>query len=178
MTWGDQFLREQADQITLLNKRLRASGRVAPSVSPIWGTVSEKPAWIDPPLGTRYFHVPGVIATPALGSSLTSVLAIAMPTGWDGVVKAISQNYTGGGFVQGSGDLTWTVRVGGAVVDEYNAVATELGSVQTQVETLIFLSENQLYEHLVSVSAGAGIPIAGTQIICYARGYRWPRRTA
>jgi hypothetical protein len=175
----DQEIRLLSDQARALGLRF-GPGIGEPLAAGVLSPTSRiqqeiKPWWLDFPRDGRYFDRSGIIATPALGSSLTTVLSFTAEPGWDGVIRAISQNYTGGGFVQGSGDLTWTIRRAGAVEVEYNAKAFELGDVKDPTETEIIFHENELIEYLVSVSATAGIPIAGTFIICRMKGWMKPR---
>ena len=178
MNQSDLYLLDWTQRHQFQGRRPGArNGAAEPAAT--WGgpAVSQeiRPWWLDFPRDARYFDKNGTIATPALGSSLTSVLSFTCPPGWDGVLVAISQNYTGAGLVAGSGDLTWTIRRAGAVEVEYNAVPFELGTSQEPTETIILVHENELVEYLVSVAAGAGIPIAGTFIVCRMKGWFVPR---
>jgi len=173
LTWGDQLLRSEAeDFVTADFCRKGAAGPDAP-----WTRAAKslRPPWVEFPALGRYFDVPGAIPTPALGSTNVVVLTINMPPGWDGVIRFLSWNYTGAGFVQGSGDILWTLRISGAVVEEYNRVPTEMGTIQQPRPTVIRIYENQTLEVLVSIAALAAIPIVGTQIVAYLAGWRYPR---
>jgi hypothetical protein len=158
-----------------LDQKARRSACISRTPDEAMGPLGHKPWWIDFPINGQYFTYPGVIDTPALGSNFTAVLSFLVPPGWDGVIRKHSWNYTGVGFVQGNGDLTFSVRVAGAMVKTYSAVQTEIGSPQQPRDTFIIVRENQLVEYLVSVDAGAGIPIAGTFIIAFADGWFRPR---
>ncbi len=134
------------------------------------------PDWETFPQDAQYFDFPGVIATPALGTNDAVALTFQVPPGWDGVIRLQSWNYTGAGFVQGSGDLTFRVRKGGQFVKNYDSILTEFGTPQQPRITRILIEENQLIEYLVSVAAAAVIPVAGTFINVYSAGWFWPRR--
>jgi hypothetical protein len=135
------------------------------------------PWWLYFPVDGRYFTKNSVIGTPALGSSLTPIVSFNVPAGWDGVIRKMSWNYTGGGFVQGSGDLSWFVRIAGAMAPDYFNVLSEFGSPQQPRDTTIIVREGQLVELLVSVAVVAAIPIAGTFIIGFMDGWFVPRQT-
>lgn len=173
MSAADLSLARMADRVLV---RQRNGGSICPPVQTPAGAPDsiQKPWWLDFPLDAQYFDFPGVIATPALGTAAT-VLSFTVPSGWDGVIRKVSHNYTGPGFVQGSGDLVWTIRVGGAAVKNYNLITSEFGSPQQPRDTYIILRENQLVEYVVTVSATAVVPVAGTFIVVFMAGWEVPR---
>lgn len=141
----------------------------------VQGREVQRPWWLDFPLNGQYFTYPGVIDTPALGTTLAVIQSFTVPAGWDGVIRKVSHNYTGPGFVQGSGDLAFAIRVAGAMIKNYSNILVEFGSPQQPRDTFIIVREAQLVEYLVSVDAAAAIPIAGTFINAFMDGWFVPR---
>lgn len=152
----------------VMGQGANASGVVSLSINPL----------VDMPPNAAPFDFPGILTTPAPGTADSVVLSFTVPTGWDGVVKALANVYTGPGFVEGSGDLIWRLRVNGQYVKNYDSIQTTLGSFEEprKIEGGIVLSSGQLVEYLVTVAAAASIPTgAGTQIVCFLRGFFYPR---
>jgi len=132
--------------------------------------------WNEFPDGGQAFDYAGVIGTPAAAGAETVALSFITPYGWDGVVKRLSHNYTGGGFVPGSGDLTWRIRVGGAFVKNYEAITVEFGTTTEPRPTDgIRVFSGQLVEYIVNHAAASGLAVGGTNIICFLAGWFYPR---
>jgi hypothetical protein len=100
-----------------------------------WGqpqTVTPSPVvlrpWVNPPEGYVPF-APGLsVALPAVGS-IATVVSLTVPDGFDGVVNYWSWNFTGGGFVQGSGDISVQILRNGAPVRNFDNVLLERGTI-------------------------------------------------
>lgn len=134
--------------------------------------------WTSPPPGFQPFDFLGTRDTPLVGTGDTTVLSFQVPRGWDGVIKRISHNYTGGGFPQGSGGIEWRILYDGAAFKNYERILFEFGSLSNPRATDgLLVYENQLISYVVNVAGTGGfIPSASTQIICTMAGYFWPRR--
>lgn len=135
---------------------------------------SDRPPWVEPPAGAEPFEAVAVIATPAVGSSGV-VLSFRVPYGFDGVIRRLSHNYTGGGFVQGSGDLIWRLTRDGAAVRNFESLAVEFGSIQDprKIDPIRIFS-GQLISYVVEHAPTSGLPVAGTRIVCSLGGYFYP----
>lgn len=136
--------------------------------------------WITPPPGFEPFDYQGQITTPAKDGLDHVVLSILMPRGWDGVVRRLSHNYTGGGFTsfQGSGAIAWRLLADKRAIRNYDNILFEFGSPQQARPTDgILLYENQLVEYVVNLDPlSLFIPSQATMIICTLAGWIWPRR--
>ena len=85
--------------------------------------------WLEAGEGAVPFDPQTAIALPVVGVVAT-VVSLTVPDGYDGVINAYSWNFTGGGFVQGSGDLVVQVLRNGAAVRNYDNILVEKGSIQ------------------------------------------------
>src|SRR6185437_1643565 len=83
--------------------------------------------YLDPPPGSQSFYPELSIPIPIVGSGNITVLSFVVPIGYDGVINAINNNFTGGGFINGSGDLVWQILIDGRAVRNYDAILTERG---------------------------------------------------
>lgn len=161
-TPADYELGEAARRVACLQR----PGELEPPRGVVW------PWWLFFPLNGRYFTKNNAITTPALGTNLAVVLSFTVPPGWDGVIRKLFWTYSGPGFVPGSGDLQFFIRRAGAMIDDYIGVTFLFQEVR---DTYIIVRETQLIELLVSVSAAALIPIAGTFILGSMDGWFSPR---
>jgi hypothetical protein len=135
-----------------------------------------KPPWVDPPEDAEPFDFSGIIATPAAGTS-AAALTVRVPNGYSGVIRRLSHNYTGGGFVPGSGDLTWRILVDGRAVKNYDAINVEFGNPNSPRECFgIRLRSGQTVTYQVAHDAASGLPVLGTSIVVFLTGYFWPER--
>src|ERR1035437_42487 len=90
-------------------------------------TYAKRP-WLDMPDGAMSFDQQLAIGMPAvLGTAV--IVSLVVPSGYDGVINAYSWNFTGGGFVQGSGDLQVQMLRNGAAIRNYDNILMEKGSI-------------------------------------------------
>lgn len=118
------------------------------------------------------------IATPVAGSAETVVLRFKVPRGYNGLIEAIYNEYTGGGFLEGSGDLIWRIRLNSEAVRNYGNIRTTMGSlvVPRPISGGVFVMSDQLVEYTIEHTAGSGLaPGPGTRILCGLRGLFRPR---
>lgn len=131
--------------------------------------------WVEPPEGFQPFDFAGVIDTPAISGPLadSAVLLFTVPAGFDAVIRDLSHNVTGGGFVEGSGDLVWRLRVDNEYVRNFGRLTVQFGTVAEPRGTYgIVVKSGQTFRYLV---ANAGYIAGGTKVICTARGWFYPR---
>ncbi len=135
------------------------------------------PPWVKmPPQGRRFTRI-NSIALPAFDGLDHLVLSYLVPSGRDGTIAAVVQNYTGQGFQEGSGDLTWRLKLNQHYVKDYGDTTTSLGSL-TQYNMnpgQILVQSNQLVQYFVNVSVAAAGNLVGGRIICSTLGWWWPR---
>ena len=90
-------------------------------------TVVTRP-WLESPEGSVPFDPQIAVGLPAVAAS-TTVVTLIVPEGYDGVINAYSWNFTGGGFVQGSGDIQVQILRNGAAVRNYDNILVEKGTI-------------------------------------------------
>lgn len=126
--------------------------------------------WNFPTWDSKFFDRVGVIALPALATP-TQIVAFAMPAGFTGVVKWLSNIYLGGGFTDGSNDLVWQVLIDGQPVEDYEAINAQLGTLPIPTETFIPVFENQTVSVQITVNV---VPGGGASTGARLKGWRWP----
>jgi hypothetical protein len=84
--------------------------------------------WINPPEGFVPYDAANAIALPNVPLAGT-VVSFVVPDGQDGVINSFSWNFTGGGFVQGSGDIVVQVQRNGAPVRNFENILVEKGTI-------------------------------------------------
>lgn len=138
--------------------------------------------WVEMPPGGIPFDPFAAITTPAANGVETEVLQFKVPYGYDGIINGITNLFTGPGFVEGSGDLIWRIRVGqpqlqGRPQRNYSSIRQTMGDLTSprEVPGGIRIIADQFVEYSVVHSLGSPIVPAGTRIICNIQGYYWPR---
>lgn len=86
------------------------------------------PPWIEPPQNFLSFDELGLVALPAVAAADATIVSVLVPDGYDGVIKTLSLNFVGGGFVQGSGDIVWRLLADGQAIRNYSNITSEKGS--------------------------------------------------
>lgn len=119
----------------LVNGQLIATGTGDNTVSPLPTGIIKKP-WLDAPPGALPYDFGGSVALGAVGSSVIvpmtagqTTYSFVVPSGYDGVINAWSWNFTGGGFVDGSGDLQAQIYRNGAVIRGFDNVTVQKGTI-------------------------------------------------
>lgn len=138
------------------------------------------PPWVKMPGQGKRFGKPTSIALAGAAPLDTDVVvqSFMVPLGYDGVIVAPVNIYTGTGFAEGSGDLTWRIKINMRYVKDYGAITTSLGSLTQpwyNANTQILLQSGQLVQYLVNRSTGSLGNLNGGRIICGLWGWFWPR---
>lgn len=125
-----------------------------------------------PPPTYQSFRPTAAIDTPAIGSSAT-ILTLAFPDGWMGVVLKIAHTIIGPGFVQCDGSLTWKITLNGnQPVPNFGYMISEFGSTTdpSDISPGFIVKPNQTVQYSVSnVSYAAG----DTKCFACLMGYWW-----
>lgn len=143
-----------------------------------------------PSNGTR---VQLIGTTPYPGTSKNSIVIFSyrVPVGHTGYINFIMHGYTGQGFGEGSGDLTWAILFGNATAAvgssanglasypyyQYGAMKTSLGSLTNQQWAVgggLPITENQYITYAVSVSSTSQVTPGG-QIYAGVLGWIAPK---
>lgn len=149
--------------------------------------------WVSmPPEGRRFrpIAVAPLTQFQTLGvfnATDTVVLQMRVPLGYDGVISDVVCNFTGSGFTEGSGDITWRLAAdylpasaidatGGRYLRDMGALTTSLGSL-TQPAPVprggLRIHSWDLVTFYANIAAAAAI--ANGNIICSVAGWFWPR---
>lgn len=136
--------------------------------------------WLNMPVDGKAFDKLEVIDTPDYGDPETIVTRLTCPTGYNGIVKRISNNFLGGSFNPGLPSLIWRIRNGVAIssssfVDNYSRIVIEFGTTNYPRESDgIFLVSDQTLLYTVENNDPV-LPAGGTsQVACCFAGFFWP----
>jgi len=129
--------------------------------------------WLDEPDGSSPVIKKNAGNLGIVGTTLTLTL-FTCPEGSDACIKWISNNITGGGFQDGSGDLIWSFQIDGRPIDGLEALNTQNGTPATPipVSPIRVLGGQTVTGTCNHVANGA---LAGN-VIMAVEGYKYPRQ--
>lgn len=130
------------------------------------------PPWIYPPAEFQPIDLFNYVNLPAVGASAT-IISIQIPTGNNGIITNIGNNFVGGGWTEGTGAVTWQIARDSAPVDGYDNILGSLGLPQspTRHPSGFRVFENQLVTFVVSnVSVVLAGQLSGARLL----GYYYP----
>jgi hypothetical protein len=137
------------------------------------------PPWVKMPSQGKRFSQIGSIPLPTSDYGVDQlVTSFRVPLGYDGCIVSIVQSYTGQGFQDGSGDLTWRIFLNQRPVKNYGNTEVQIGSLITPYNVnsgQIILLSNQYVQYYVNVAASAAGNLNGGRIVCALFGWWWPR---
>jgi hypothetical protein len=138
-----------------------------------------EPPWVKMPLQGKRFSEIKSIALPANDGLDHVVGSFIVPTGYDGVIQSVVFQYTGQGFNEGSGDLTFRIQKNQYYVKDYGAVTTQIASMTQPYNGVttgqILILSCQLVQLIVNRSVASGGNINGGRVIMSAFGWYYPR---
>lgn len=137
------------------------------------------PPWADPPEEARRFQKVGSIPLPGVEGSDFLVLQMDVESGYDGVITTITNYFTAGGYVNGSGDLIWRLMVDNQWVKDLDAIDIAVGrpSLPMQITGAGYrIQSHQKIRYFVQLGPGslARLDPAGN-IVCGLFGWLYPR---
>ena len=138
------------------------------------------PPYIQPPKNSVR-RQPGGQFTIPIGPDGTDqlVFAFEMPYGYDGIIIELSNFWNGTGFVEGSGDITWRVKIDRRFIPDFDTILTTRGVPQFPADVEgqgIPLLSGQTVQYFVAFAPGSDARLNfGGQTICSFTGYIWPR---
>lgn len=162
------------DQEVALWQRIQRCGGIQ-AICP--GHKYPDPPWVKMPGQGKRFGHPSSISLPAADGVDHLVQSFLVPYGYDGVIVAPLNNYTGQGFEEGSGVLTWRIKLNMRWVKDYGNIQTSLGSTiqpYYNANSQILLLSGQLVQYFVNRQLG-DLTLNGGRIICGLWGWFWPR---
>ena len=135
----------------------------------------DQPPWLVMPPNAVPFQKFNSIPLPAANGNDVAVLQFAVPQGYDGVISSLVQQYTGTGFVDGSGDLKWRIRIGDRWAEDMGNMITQLGSLQSPYQIYrsgIRLRDRDAVSYVVNHATGSSL--TGGRIVCGCFGWYYP----
>jgi hypothetical protein len=139
------------------------------------------PPYIQPPKNSVRWQPKNQIAMPVGPETATDILVFEerVPLGYDGILVSLTNIWGGTGFLEGSGDITWRVKLDRRFIPFFDSVVTTLGSLAVPFDVVgqgIPLLSGQLFQYYVNFLVGSDARLnAGGLTICAATGYIWPR---
>lgn len=134
------------------------------------------PPWVEAPPGRVPIDFFGTVAMPLVGAQAV-ILTFPVPEGYDGVITDYALNYTGAGFVNGSGDLVWQILANGRPIRNFSNITAQKGSEQfpRKISSGIPIYSGQIItviiQHVANVALGAAVTAS-------LLGYLYPRQGA
>ena len=148
------------------------------------------PPWVKmPPQGKRYSKIGSLAYNAVLADGTDRLIpftqgqgysagGMLVPEGYDGCIVSVVFGYTGTGFNEASGDLTWRIQINQRYAKDYSKVTTTIGSLNTPYNInsgQILVQSGNLVQILVNISPGAIGNLAGGTILGAIFGWTWPR---
>lgn len=120
------------------------------------------------------------VLLPAIGSTAT-IITYVMPPGRNGIIYKVANNFVGGGWTEGTGDIIWRILVDGTPppgATSYNSIAASLGNPASPTEIPGFrVMENSVLT-LVAFNNPAGpsggVVVAGQRVGARFVGWNYP----
>jgi hypothetical protein len=120
------------------------------------------------------------VLLPAIGAQAT-IISYVVPPGRNGVIYKVANNFVGGGWVEGTGDVVWRILVDGTPppgATSYDSILASLGSPASPTEVPGFrIFENQVLT-LVAFNNPAGpnggVVVAGQRVGGRFVGWNYP----
>jgi len=118
---------------------------------------------------------------PAIGSTVI-IISFTVPIGRNGIIRKVANNFVGGGWTEGTGDIVWRILVDGTPppgATSYDTINASLGSPANPVDIPGFrVYENQVVTLQAFNNPGGpngGVIVAGQRVGGRLIGYLYPR---
>lgn len=135
------------------------------------------PPWIYPPAEFWPIDQIAYVGLPVQGANAI-VVQFQVPSGHNGIILSYANNFIGGGFQEGTGNVTWQIARDGAVVDGYDNILASLGSpaAPTRHPCGFRIFENQIITLTVfNAAAPGGIILDGQLSGGRLMGWHYPK---
>jgi hypothetical protein len=117
---------------------------------------------------------------PAIGATVV-IISYVVPPGRNGIIYKVANNFVGGGWVEGTGDIVWRILVDGSPPPgavSYDNILASLGNPASPTEIAGFrIFENQVLQ-LVAFNNPAGpdggVIVAGQRVGARFCGWNYP----
>lgn len=150
---------------------MRSESELLPAIAPL-------PPHLYPPAGAQSKNVVAYEPIGAEGTT-TTILEVLVPPSMKFVVNQIGNNFVGGGFTEGSGQLSYQILDNAVPIEDFDDIPGSLGNVAqpSQIAPIIF-EENHTVSFVVTNNAGSGIPADSAMVGATLRGWFYDRRFA
>jgi len=136
-----------------------------------------------PPQGKRYAKIGSLLYNPILATGVDIPIPfqqgnLYVQAGYDGCIVSTVFQYTGTGFNEASGDLTWRISINQRYAKDYSKVVTQIGSLQTPYNInsgQILVQSGNWIQIWVNIAPGAVGNLTGGTILGAVFGWWWPR---
>lgn len=119
------------------------------------------------------FNQATYVTIPAVAAA-TNILDFTVPEGYDGVINQMGNNFVGGGFVDGSGDVQWQLFIDDAPYPNFENIICSLGTpAQPSFIGSVNIWEKQRIRLVVN---NVAIVVAGQKIGGRLSGWFYPRK--
>jgi hypothetical protein len=149
--------------------------------APAQRTPVDFPYWLYPPVNWENLDEINYALLGAIGSTVT-ILSYVVPPGRNAIVQKVANNFVGGGWVEGTGDLIWRILVDGSTppgATSYDNILASLGSPASPTQISGFrLFENQVLTVVCFNNPGGpngGVVVSGQRIGARVIGFDYPR---
>lgn len=117
---------------------------------------------------------------PPIGSTVI-ILSYVVPPGRNGIIEKVANNFVGGGWVEGTGDIIWRILIDGSPppgATSYDAILASLGSPASPTRVAGFrIFENQVLTFVAfnnPAGPNGGVVVAGQRVGARFAGYNYP----
>lgn len=122
--------------------------------------VASQPPWLAMPASGIPYNEVNYVPLPAIGAE-ANVIRFVVPDGMNGVIKWIGNNFVGGGWVEGSGNVVWRIEADGMAIRNHENIISSLGNPSAPTETApIRIHEGQV---ITLVVRNVNVAVAGQQ---------------
>ena len=143
--------------------------------------ISRLPVWLFPPSQWENVDLLAYALLPAIGATVT-IISYTVPIGRNGVFQKVANNFVGGGWTAGTGDLIWRILVDGTPppgATNYDSILDSLGSpaLPTPIAGFRVFENQTITVVLFNNPAGpdGGVIVAGQRTGARLLGYLYPR---
>jgi len=137
--------------------------------------VSNLPIWLYPPVDWENLDQLNYVNLPAIAATAT-IISYTIPAGRHAVIQKVGNNFVGGGWVEGSGAVTWAILVDGFPPPGATSYASILGSLGSPASPTgisgFRVFENQV---LTLVVNNVSVVLAGQLAGGRLTGYLYPK---
>lgn len=177
--WPRTLANDCLDQQTVLWKQILAAGGLA-YLCP--GHKYDVPPWVKMPPQGKLFMKLGRLDLPAADGIDHEIPfqqgEFYVPDGYDGAIRTVVFQYTGQGFNEASGDLTWRIKINQRYAKDYSNVVTQMGSLTNPVGPnagAILVQSHDNIQVIINRSVASAGNLNGGKVIGSLFGWTWPR---